>query len=69
MCIQAGLPPNMSPDLYPDLARAIKQRLPNLHLHAFSPEEVGTITTTHNSSSSRVVGVGVVVVVVVVLCR
>lgn len=40
VCIQAGLAPGMSADLYLDLARAIKRAAPDLHLHAFSPEEV-----------------------------
>ncbi len=40
VCIQAGLPPKMEGSLYIDLTRAIKKQYPQLHLHAFSPEEV-----------------------------
>ena len=40
VCMQAGLPPKMDGNLYIDLTRAVKKALPNLHLHAFSPEEV-----------------------------
>src|SRR6266571_230599 len=40
VCIQAGLPPKLDGRFYIDLARALKQALPDLHLHAFSPEEV-----------------------------
>lgn len=40
VCVQAGLPPNMSGDLYPNLAKSIKEAVPSIHLHAFSPEEV-----------------------------
>lgn len=40
VCIQAGLPPKMEGDLYIRLTKAVKERFPNLHLHAFSPEEV-----------------------------
>ncbi|MBI4639000.1 MAG: 5-amino-6-(D-ribitylamino)uracil--L-tyrosine 4-hydroxyphenyl transferase CofH [Candidatus Rokubacteria bacterium] len=40
VCIQAGLPPKLDGRYYIDLTRAIKQALPALHLHAFSPEEV-----------------------------
>jgi FO synthase subunit 2 len=40
VCIQAGLPPKMEGDLYVRLTRAVKERFPGLHLHAFSPEEV-----------------------------
>jgi FO synthase subunit 2 len=40
VCIQAGLPPQMEGDLYIKLCRAIKQDLPEMHIHGFSPEEV-----------------------------
>lgn len=40
VCIQAGLPPKMEPDLYPTICRAIKAELPDIHIHGFSPEEV-----------------------------
>jgi FO synthase subunit 2 len=40
VCIQAGLPPKLDGRFYIDLTRAIKAALPDLHLHAFSPEEV-----------------------------
>ncbi len=40
VCIQAGLPPKLDGWFYVELTRAIKRELPDLHLHAFSPEEV-----------------------------
>ena len=40
VCIQAGLPPKMDGDLYIKLTHAVKERFPQIHLHAFSPEEV-----------------------------
>jgi len=40
VCIQAGLPPKLDGRFYIDLTRAIKTALPDLHIHAFSPEEV-----------------------------
>jgi 7,8-didemethyl-8-hydroxy-5-deazariboflavin synthase CofH subunit len=40
VCMQAGLPPDMDGNFYVDLTREVKRALPNLHLHAFSPEEV-----------------------------
>ena len=40
VCMQAGLPPKMDGNLYIDLTRAVKKALPDLHIHAFSPEEV-----------------------------
>ena len=40
VCIQAGLPPQMEGDLYIRLCAAIKEELPDMHIHGFSPEEV-----------------------------
>ena len=40
VCIQAGLPPQMEGDLYIRLTRAIREALPEIHIHGFSPEEV-----------------------------
>ena len=40
VCIQAGLAPKMLGSLYIDLTRKLKKAYPDLHLHAFSPEEV-----------------------------
>jgi 7,8-didemethyl-8-hydroxy-5-deazariboflavin synthase CofH subunit len=40
VCIQAGLPPKMDGWLYVELCKAIKHELPDIHIHAFSPEEV-----------------------------
>src|ERR671933_297636 len=40
VCIQAGLPPKMNGHIYLDICKAVKKELPNIHIHAFSPEEV-----------------------------
>ena len=40
VCVQAGLPPQMEGDLYVRLCEAIKEELPDMHVHGFSPEEV-----------------------------
>jgi 7,8-didemethyl-8-hydroxy-5-deazariboflavin synthase CofH subunit len=40
VCIQGGLPRDLDGRYYADLLRAIKSRLPNLHLHAYSPMEI-----------------------------
>ena len=40
VCVQAGLPPQMEGDLYIKLCQAIKDDLPDMHIHGFSPEEV-----------------------------
>ncbi len=40
VCIQAGLPPQMEGDMYIKLCRSIKDELPDIHVHGFSPEEI-----------------------------
>ncbi len=40
VCIQGGLPRDLDGSYYANLLRAIKTRLPKLHLHAFSPMEI-----------------------------
>jgi len=40
VCIQAGLPPDMEKDTYEKICRAIKNEIPDMHIHGFSPEEV-----------------------------
>ena len=40
VCLQAGLSPNIDGDTYIDLCRLVKETAPEIHIHAFSPEEV-----------------------------
>ncbi|RSD32900.1 5-amino-6-(D-ribitylamino)uracil--L-tyrosine 4-hydroxyphenyl transferase CofH [Vibrio pectenicida] len=40
VCIQGGLHPQISADFYRNLLLAIKNRLPQMHIHAFSPFEI-----------------------------
>lgn len=40
VCIQGGLPKDLDGYYYVELLRAIKARLPELHVHAFSPMEI-----------------------------
>ncbi len=40
VCIQGGIHPNKDHTHYREILVALKQEFPNLHLHAFSPEEV-----------------------------
>ncbi len=40
VCMQGGIDPQLPGAAYFDLARAVKQAAPTLHLHAFSPMEV-----------------------------
>jgi len=40
VCIQAGLPPDMDKHLYENICRGIKNEIPDIHIHGFSPEEI-----------------------------
>ena len=40
VCIQGGIHPNKDGFWYREIVRAIKSELPDLHIHAFSPEEI-----------------------------
>jgi len=40
VCVQAGLAPGIDGWYYVKLCKAIKEALPDLHIHGFSPEEV-----------------------------
>lgn len=40
VCIQAGLAPDVDGRIYIDLCRAVKAAVPDIHVHAFSPEEI-----------------------------
>lgn len=40
VCLQGGIDPQLPTSYYPDLVRAIKARVPGLHVHAFSPMEI-----------------------------
>jgi len=40
VCMQGGIDPDLPGTAYFDLARAVKGRVPGMHVHAFSPMEV-----------------------------
>jgi FO synthase len=40
VCLQGGIDPDLPGTAYADLVRALKQQLPDLHVHAFSPMEL-----------------------------
>ena len=40
VCMQGGIHPDLGGDYYFDLLRAVKERVPSIHIHAFSPMEV-----------------------------
>jgi FO synthase len=42
VCMQGGIDPRLPASGYADLVRAVKRRVPELHVHAFSPMEVVT---------------------------
>ena len=40
VCMQGGIDPDLPGTAYFDIARAVKERVPGMHVHAFSPMEV-----------------------------
>jgi 7,8-didemethyl-8-hydroxy-5-deazariboflavin synthase CofH subunit len=40
VCIQGGLPHGLPPFYYRDILRAVKNAVPRMHIHAFSPMEI-----------------------------
>ncbi len=42
VCMQGGIDPAMPATGYADLVRAVKKRVPGMHVHAFSPMEIVT---------------------------
>jgi FO synthase len=42
VCMQGGIDPKMPVTAYADLVRAIKERVPGMHVHAYSPMEIVT---------------------------
>jgi 7,8-didemethyl-8-hydroxy-5-deazariboflavin synthase CofH subunit len=40
VCIQGGLPHGLPPFYYRDILRAVKDAVPSMHIHAFSPMEI-----------------------------
>jgi FO synthase len=42
VCMQGGIDPKMPVTAYADLVRAVKRRVPGMHVHAFSPMEIVT---------------------------
>src|SRR5271170_8099009 len=40
VCIQGGLPHGLPPFYYRDILRAVKNAVPGMHIHAFSPMEI-----------------------------
>ncbi len=42
VCMQGGIDPSLPTTAYADLVRAVKKRVPGMHVHAFSPMEIVT---------------------------
>ena len=40
VCMQGGIHPDLPGTAYADLVRAVKDRVPDMHVHAYSPMEV-----------------------------
>lgn len=45
VCIQGAINPKITPDYYFDIIKGIKAKVPEVHIHAFSPQEIYHIAT------------------------
>ncbi len=50
VCMQGGIDPELPVSGYADLVRAVKARVPSMHVHAFSPMEIANGVTKSGSS-------------------
>lgn len=55
--MQGGLHPKLGLDFYVNMMRKIKERFPNIHLHAFSPPEITHISKISGMSVKEVLEV------------
>ena len=56
VCMQGGIHPSFTGDFYVELTAAVKDALPHLHIHAFSPLEVHQGAQTANRSVAEQLG-------------
>jgi len=50
VCMQGGIDPDLPVTAYADLVRAVKDAVPSMHVHAFSPMEIANGVTKSGSS-------------------
>jgi FO synthase len=50
VCMQGGIDPDLPVTAYADLVRAVKEAVPSMHVHAFSPMEIANGVTKSSSS-------------------
>ncbi len=50
VCMQGGIDPRLPVSGYADLVRAVKERVPDMHVHAFSPMEIVSAAAKANVS-------------------
>ncbi|GAB3504628.1 bifunctional FO biosynthesis protein CofGH [Phytohabitans suffuscus] len=50
VCMQGGIDPKLPVTVYADLVRAVKERVPRMHVHAFSPMEIVTAASKAGTS-------------------
>lgn len=50
VCLQGGISPDLGPTAYVDIVRAVKDAVPDMHVHAFSPMEIATASAKSGKS-------------------
>ncbi|MHA1268503.1 MAG: 5-amino-6-(D-ribitylamino)uracil--L-tyrosine 4-hydroxyphenyl transferase CofH [Candidatus Helarchaeota archaeon] len=48
ICIQGGINPDFNPDIYENILRSIKLKVPDIHIHGFSPMEIYNCAQLNN---------------------
>ena len=57
VCMQGGIDPDLPVTAYADLVRAVKEAVPSMHVHAFSPMEIANgVTKSGNSIRDWLIG-------------
>lgn len=46
ICVTGGINPELKPDYYFNLVKAVRDAFPDIHIHAFSPQEILQLSTS-----------------------
>ncbi len=55
ICVTGGINPELKPDYYFSLIKTVRDNFPDLHIHAFSPQEIYELSKATNKSYKDVI--------------
>ncbi len=55
ICVTGGINPELKPDYYFSLIKTVRDNFPDLHIHAFSPQEIYELSKAMNKSYEDVI--------------